>query len=75
MTTYTLQRGTRNQTPAGWEDVITGEAVDVSGRYYQFSHACRCSDAFRVIDSNGTEYDMDEFTMLAIDDLFSPICK
>ncbi len=71
-TTYTLQRGSRNSTPAGWEDVITTDnAVDANRRYLEFSHACRCSDAFRVIDSAGKEYDMDEFQMVSIDATFS----
>ena len=70
MTTYTLQRGSRNQNPAGWEDVVTGDSVDVNRRYHEFSHMCRCTDAFRVIDSDGREWDMDEIEVIAIDDLF-----
>ena len=69
-TTYTLQRGTRNQNPAGWEDVLTGDSVDVSRRYHDFSHMCRCTDAFRVVDSEQQVWEMDEFVRLAIDDLF-----
>ena len=65
-TTYTLQRGDRNSTPHGWEDVIAGDAAEVCRRYHEFSHACRCSDAFRVLDSDGEEWDMDEFVCLTL---------
>jgi len=74
-TIYTLQRGNRNSNPAGWEDVITGDSIDVSRRYHEFSHATRVTDAFRAVDSDGAEWDMDEFVLLAIDDLFSPIAS
>jgi hypothetical protein len=52
---FTLQRSRsheRYNDPQGWEDVFSGTLDAVLERYDQFSHACRCSDAFRVFDAS-----------------------
>jgi hypothetical protein len=56
-----MQRGSKYQNPPGWEDVISGEASCVLRRYDEFSNAYRCQHDFRVIDSDGNEWDMWEF--------------
>ena len=62
---YTLQRGSRNHNPSGWENVISGDSQCVIHSYEEFSHMCRCQDAFQVADSDGNTWDLEEFMHLA----------